>query len=111
MPTDKPARAGKNAPAVNDAAAQVAAISTGGINFSVTFHGTTYVIQVYPRDANGQSGFTITEGATVVAGLIYKDDTDWEIKVGLPATFKIDDNLTINALNVDIQAGTVQPLT
>lgn len=94
-----------------NAVAGAAAAAGGGITFDFVFNNTTYTVQVYAPDANSQYGFRITKGADTIAALTYKDEADWEIAVGLPAAFKVDDNLTINTLNVDIKHGAVQPLS
>jgi hypothetical protein len=86
------------------APAPAATVSAGGITFNVTFNEKTYAIEVNAPGANGAYGFNISEGETVVAALTYTNETTWEIQVGLPAAFKIDDNLTINAMTVDIKA-------
>jgi len=92
-------------------AAAASSITVPGVNFSFIYGATTYDVQVYAPDSNGQYGFKVTQGSTVIAALTYKDDKDWQIAVGLPAAFKVDGNLTINALNVNIQNGTVVPLS
>jgi hypothetical protein len=95
------------------AAADAATATTGGgVTFNFVFNNVTYTVQVYAPDAaTGQYGFKITQAGNTIASLIYKDDADWEIGVGLPDAFKVDDNLTINKLEVNIAHGSVQPLT
>jgi hypothetical protein len=83
----------------------------GGVTFDFVFNTVTYTVQVYAPDANGQYGFAITQGTTTIASLIYKDTNDWKIAVGLPRSFEVDPNLTINTLTMDIQHGTVTPLS
>ena len=117
--TDLPAVGGsREAAAATDMAAVLvnavagaAAANGGGLTFDFVFNNTTYTVQVFAPDANSQCGFRITKGTTTIAALTYKDEADWEIAVGMPAAFKVDDNLTINALNVDIKHGAVQPLS
>lgn len=114
MPSQKRSTSRSPAPVKPAAVAPAAAASSvtvPGVNFSFVYGTTTYDVQVYAPDSNGQYGFKVTQGSTVVAALTYKDDKDWQIAVGLPAAFKVDENLTINALNVNIQNGTVVPLS
>jgi hypothetical protein len=92
-------------------AAATSSITVPGVTFSFIYGSTTYDVQVFAPDSHGQYGFRVTQGSTVIAALTYKDDNDWQIAVGLPAAFKVDGNLTINALNVNIQNGTVVPLS
>jgi hypothetical protein len=98
-------------PAASAAAATAAATTGGGVTFDFVYNGVTYTVQVYAPDSNSQYGFKVTQGATVVSALTYKDDQNWQIQVGLPGTFKVDNNLTINALTVNIENGTVAPLS
>ena len=83
----------------------------GGVTFDFVFNTMTYTVQVYAPDSNGQYGFSVTQGSTTIASLIYKDTDDWKIAVGLPAAFVVDPTLTINALTMDIQHGTVTALS
>jgi hypothetical protein len=92
-------------------AAAASSIKIPGVEFSFVYGTTTYDVKVYAPDSNGQYGFMVSQGNTVVAALTYKDEQDWEIAVGLPAAFKVDGNLTINSLNVNIQNGTIVPLS
>jgi hypothetical protein len=97
--------------AVPEAASPAAAATGGGITFNFVFNNTTYTVQVYAPDANGQYGFAITQGTTTIASLIYKDDDDWSIAAGLPSALQVDTNLTINQLNLNISHGTVSALS
>jgi hypothetical protein len=92
-------------------AAAASSITIPGVKFSFVYGTTTYDVQVYAPDSHGQYGFMVSQGNTVVAALTYKDEQDWQIAVGLPAAFKVDGNLTINSLNVNIQNGTIVPLS
>jgi hypothetical protein len=101
-------------PQVPSAATPAAATPTvgGGVTFDFVFNSVTYSVQVFaPDPQTGQFGFTITQATTTIASLIYKDTEDWKIEVGLPGNFQVDSSLTINALTVDIQHGTVTPLS
>jgi hypothetical protein len=79
----------------------------GGVTFDFQFNNVTYTVQVYAPDTNGQYGFQITQAATTIASLIYKDDNNWEISAGLPSALQVDTNLTVSKLNIDINKGTV----
>ena len=119
MPSDKtsPARrrrrtnAAAAQPAAPAAAAAAAAVTGGGVTFDFVYNGVTYTVQVYAPDASSQYGFKVTQASTVISALTYKDDQNWQIQVGLPGAFKVDNNLTINALTVNIENGTVTPLS
>jgi hypothetical protein len=96
------------AAAVPQAPSADATTSTaGGVTFDFTFNGNQYTCNVNAPDQYGQYGFTITQGTTTIASLIYKDDNDWSIQVGLPSALQVDTNLTINQLNVNIGKGSV----
>jgi hypothetical protein len=97
--------------AVPQAASPAVAATGGGITFNFVFNNTTYTVQVYAPDQNGQYGFAITQGTTTIASLIYKDDDDWSIAAGLPSALQVDTNLTINQLNLNISHGTVSALS
>jgi hypothetical protein len=94
-------------------ASPAATTSTGSnVTFDFAFGGNTYTTQIYaPDPTTGQYGFTITQGTTTIASLIYKDEADWAITVGLPSALKVDENLTINAMNVNITHGAITPIT
>jgi hypothetical protein len=114
MAPQKSSTGGSPAPAKPAAAAPGAAaasVKVPGVQFSFVYGTTTYDVAVYAPDSNNQYGFKVTQGSTVIAALTYKDDQDWQIMVGLPSAFKVDQNLTINALSVNIQNGTVVALS
>ena len=96
---------------VPQAATPAVAVTGGGITFDFVFNNTTYTVKVYAPDSNSQYGFTITQGTTTIASLIYKDDDDWSIAAGLPSALQVDTNLTINQLNLNISHGTVSALS
>jgi hypothetical protein len=96
---------------VPQAATPAVAVTGGGITFDFVFNNTTYTVKVYAPDSNSQYGFTITQGTTTIASLIYKDDNDWAIAAGLPSALQVDTNLTINQLNLNISHGTVSALS
>jgi hypothetical protein len=89
--------------------------TTGTLTFGVTFASTDYTINVYyPEPTTEQYGFTITRQVTdstgktstvVVIELAYKDDTQWKIVAGLPASLQVDSNLTVNQLSIDLVKG------
>jgi hypothetical protein len=81
--------------------------TAGGVTFDFTFNGNSYTCNVNAPDQYGQYGFTITQGTNTIASLIYKDDNDWSITVGLPSALQVDTNLTINQLDVNIAKGSV----
>jgi len=90
---------------------QVAAAATpttgGGVTFDFVFNQVTYTAQVFAPDQNGQYGFKITQAATTIASLTYKDDQNWAIVAGLPSALQVDTNLTVSKLSIDINKGTV----
>ena len=97
--------------AVRPAATPAAPSTAGGITFDFVFNSVTYTVQIYAPDSHSQYGFTVTQGTTTIASLIYASDADWAIAAGLPSALQIDSTLTVNQLNVNITHGSVQPLT
>jgi hypothetical protein len=89
-----------------------ATTSTGSnVTFNFTIGGNQYQAQVAaPDPTTGEYGLIITQAGNTVVSLIYKDDTDWAISFDLPSSVKVDDNLTINAMNISIAHGTVTPI-
>jgi hypothetical protein len=107
-------------PAVRPAAATTTTTSSNGLTFGFTYGADTYNVQIYAPDQNPtkpQYGFTVTQvnattsKTTTVASLIYADQDNWEIMVGLPGTLQVDTNLTVNQLNIDLTKGAVSPLS
>jgi hypothetical protein len=111
-PTGEPAPAG-SAVAPQAAAAAAGQTVGGGVTFDFVFNGVTYTVQVYAPDNSAvpQYGFAVTQAGNTIASLIYRDDNDWAISVGLPSALQVDTNLTVNKLNIDINKGTVSPLS
>jgi hypothetical protein len=105
-------------PAVQPAATTTTT-SSNGLTFGFTYGADTYNVQIYAPDqsATPQYGFTVTQvnattsKTTVVASLIYANEDNWEIMVGLPGTLQVDTNLTVNQLNIDLTNGSVSAFT
>jgi hypothetical protein len=106
-------------PAVRPAAPTTTTTSSNGLTFGFTYGADTYNVQIYAPDQSPtpQYGFTVTQvnattsKTTVVASLIYANEDNWEIMVGLPGTLQVDTNLTVNQLNVDLTKGQVSAFT
>jgi hypothetical protein len=77
----------------------------GGVNFVVTFNGVQYNVSGWAPDSHQQYGFSVVKDNDAVAALVYKDDANWRIKVDLPASFKVDDHLTLDSMSFDIAKG------
>jgi hypothetical protein len=108
-PTENPSTSASEM--VPPAAAAAASTTGGGVTFDFVFNNVTYTAQIYAPDSHSQYGFTITQGNTTIASLIYLDDNDWKISAGLPSALQVDTNLKINTLSVDISKGAVTPLS
>ena len=81
----------------------------GGVNFVVTFNGVQYNVSGWAPDSHQQYGFSVVKDNEAVAALVYKDDANWRIKVDLPASFKVDDHLTLDSMSFDIAKGQTKP--
>jgi hypothetical protein len=109
--------AASSEPAVRADAAAATTTSGAGITFDFTYGTDNYTVQVFAPDHNQQYGFTVTQvnsttGANVtVASLIYANQDNWEISVGLPSALHVDTNLTVSKLTIDLTKGTVSALS
>ncbi len=101
------------------AAAAVTPPVAGGTTFTFVSGSTTYTVEFWAPDNNGQYGVTLTQTpaqgtSTTVASFVFAPNAtppdSWEIKASLPSSLQIG-GLTINALSVDLKKGSVQALT
>jgi hypothetical protein len=81
--------------------------------FDLTTSTDTYNFALAVPDSTGSYSVKVTQTATgstatpvTIASFSYQSSTNWNVTASLPKALKVDENLTINTLTIDIGQGT-----
>jgi hypothetical protein len=86
---------------------------TGSFTLEIKYKDTTYSLKVsIPDTAGGVYVFSLSEKGTAeghdIATFTYKDTSNWQIEVGLPAPISLGE-FSIQVLTLKLGEGTVTP--